>query len=154
MCLIRFCFIIESCALQFLKKIFSVFITLSPAVKPVHIMTHPFHLYNIPPCIHLFFLLYFDSTLTNACQAFFFFRCTFVVAIGLSPTLTGLQSSNFEGLSAFSLTKHICHGFAFSTPLSLRATDSHCRGCPSVQSTWGLRCKQFDCNCIFPAVTP
>lgn len=77
MCLIHFCFVIESCALQFLKKIFSVFINLSPAVKPVHTMTHPFHLYNIPPLTHLFFLLYFDSNLTNACLAFFFFLMYF-----------------------------------------------------------------------------
>lgn len=130
MYLIHLWFLIELCALQFLKKNFFEYISHSPAGKPVHTMTHPFHLYNIPLLPHLFFLLYFHFALTNACLVFL--KCTFVVEIGLSPSPAGSSSRNFEGLSAFSPTEHTCHGFASFTPLSLQATDSLCRGCPSV----------------------
>ena len=48
------------------QKIFSEYIMLSPAGKPVGTVTHPFDLYPPPPLPHLFLLLYFHFTLTNA----------------------------------------------------------------------------------------
>lgn len=112
----------------------------------------PSHLCNssllhvpVPLCLHF--------SLTNACPVL----CAFTIAIQPSPIHLCLLSCNFEGLCAFSTTKHITVAGTSSQPLLPGVSEAqlHTVGdCPSIQSTWGLRCKQFYCNCLFSAVIP